>query len=134
MGQDIATRYHLAFVVVFGSVASGTAREGSDIDIALLRKDRMPLSYTQFRDIVAACSEKIGGSFSKIDLVDLATANILLRYEITAGGMLLFGNSEEYDAYRIFALRDYRDAESLRHVEELLIEKRQEELHARIHA
>ncbi len=133
IGQEIAT-HHLVFVVLFGSVAHGNGSEGSDIDIAVLRKDRKPLSYSQFREIINACSEVLAGSFSKIDLVDLATANILLRYEITAEGMLLFGNGEEYENYRIFALRDYRDANSLRRLEELLIEKRQGELHARIHA
>jgi predicted nucleotidyltransferase len=135
IGEEIAKHYKLAFVVLFGSVATGGERKGSDIDIGVLKRDRTPLSYAEFRDIADAFSEKLTAhAFSKIDLVDLATANILLRYEITSGGVLLSGDGGEYEAYRIFALRDYRDSESLRQLETELIEKRQKELRAHIHA
>ena len=134
LGEQLATRNNLACVVLFGSVASDTAHKESDIDIAVLAQDRRPLSYTQFREIQNTCAELFAGSFSKIDLVDLATANILLRYEITSGGALLHGDADAYEAYRIFALRDYRDSESLRELETQLIEKRQKELRTHLHA
>lgn len=128
LGAEIAQRYELALVVLFGSVARANERSGSDIDIAVLKRDRAPLSYAEFRDIIAGFSEKLEKRFSKVDLVDLAKANILLRYEIMMGGSLLAGDPDAYERYRIFAFRDYVDAGSLRALEETLIRKRQDAL------
>ena len=49
----------------------------------------------------------------KIDLTDLNNANILLRYEITRNGVILFGNAQEYEEFKAFSFRDYIDAKSL---------------------
>ena len=130
---EIAGRYEVAFVVLFGSVAEGTERGGSDIDVAVMRRDRARLSYTQFRDITDELSSVFDGTFSKVDVVDLASANILLRHEITSRGTLLCGDADQYGAYRIFAFRDYVDSRSLRDLEEALTERRQKALHAAIH-
>ena len=129
------TQQHgLALVVLYGSVARGKERKESDIDIAVLREDRAPLSTKQFFEIAGMFSEAFGETFSRADLVDLATANILLRYEIFSGGLLLAGNEETYDACRRFAFRDYLDSRSLRDLERVLIGKRQEQLKHTLHA
>lgn len=132
--QTIAKQHGLALIILFGSIASGRERQGSDIDIAVLRKDRTPLSTRQFFDIVGACSKIFGETFSRVDLVDLATANILLRYEIVSGGILLAGDETTYDTYRRFAFRDYIDSQSLRNLEKTLIAKRQAEFKNAINA
>ena len=134
IAHTIAQQYGLAFVILFGSVARGKEREKSDVDIAVLREDRVPLSYVQFSDIAEAFARTLEGTFTKVDLVDLACANILLRYEIAAGGTLLAGNEDVYEAYRRFAFRDYVDSQSLRDLEETLIRKRQAEIHRTLNA
>lgn len=132
--RAIAEQHGLALVILFGSAANGRERTGSDIDIAVLREDRVSLSTRQFFDVVGAFLETFGETFSRVDLVDLAEANILLRYEIATGGVLLAGDENTYGAYRRFAFRDYIDSRSLRDLEKTLINKRQEDLRAMLHA
>ena len=60
----------------------------------------------------------------KIDLTDLSNANILLRYEITRNGILLFGDSQDYEELKAFSFRDYMDAKSLFELESIIIKKR----------
>lgn len=130
----IAEQYELALVVLFGSIASGKERKESDIDIAVLREDRAPLSTAQFFAVDHTLLETFGETFSRVDLVDLARANILLRYEIVSGGILLAGDEDTYESYRRFAFRDYVDSQSLRDLEKILINKRQAELKNAINA
>ena len=132
--KDIAQKHDLKLVVLFGSAASGLAQDSSDIDIAVLRKDHTPLVYGSFLDISGEFSDALGAGFKKIDLVDLAQANILLRYEITRGGILLYGDETVYEDYRIFAFKDYLDSQSLRDLESALIKKRQDALADKINA
>ncbi|OHB70037.1 MAG: hypothetical protein A2W23_09195 [Planctomycetes bacterium RBG_16_43_13] len=63
--------------------------------------------------------------YEKTDLSDLDNANILLRYEITRSGILLYGNELDYLELKSFAFRDYIDAGKLNDLEALLISKRQ---------
>ena len=59
----------------------------------------------------------------KIDLTDLNNANILLRYEITRNGIILFGDPQDYEELRAFSFRDYIDAKSLFELEDIIIKK-----------
>lgn len=61
----------------------------------------------------------------KIDLTDLDKVNILLRYDVTSGGKLLYGDENNYAQYRAFAFREYIDAKPLFRLEDYLINKRQ---------
>jgi len=60
----------------------------------------------------------------KIDLTDLNNANILLRYEITKNGVLLFGDPQDYEELKSFSFRDYVDAKPLFDLEDKIIKKR----------
>ncbi|MEK7564732.1 MAG: nucleotidyltransferase domain-containing protein [Patescibacteria group bacterium] len=126
--EKIAQNYNLKFVVVFGSAASGLMKNSSDIDIAVLRKNHSLLDYKSFLNISSELPDALSSGFRKIDLVDLSPANILLRYEATQNGILLYGDETSYQDYRIFAFKDYIDSQSLRDLESLIIKKRQEAL------
>src|SRR3989344_3803751 len=63
-------------------------------------------------------------SEDKIDLTDLNNDNILLRYEITRGGVLLFGDPQDYEELKAFSFRDYVDAKPLFDLEDKIIKKR----------
>lgn len=132
--EQMAQKHNIKFAVVFGTAASGLMKDTSDIDIAVLRENHGPLDYKSFLDISGELAGALASGFRKIDLVDLAPANILLRYEITQNGILLYGDETAYGDYRTFAFKDYIDSQSLRDLESLIIKKRQAALANRFNA
>lgn len=122
--RPIATQYKLDFIVLFGSAAKGTMTDMSDIDIAVLQQQAIPLTTQQFFDLMDEFTTRTNEP-RKIDLVDLATANPLLRYEAIMNGKLLYGNELAFAEYKLFAFKDYIDSQSLFDLEKKLILKRQ---------
>lgn len=121
------------FVVLFGSrakEAKGEAvliREDSDFDIAVLTSDDKNIgsSADNYTKLLIGLSDILNIPDFKMDLTNLNDANILLRYEITSAGKLLYGDTTEYEELKAFAFRDYIDARPLFDLEDLLIHKRQ---------
>ena len=74
---------------------------------------------------------QIGGAtgriipYEMIDIADLDKTNVLLRYEITFRGQLLFGDELDYLELKSAAFREYIDEKGLRELETCLINKRQ---------
>ena len=82
--------------------------------------------YKLYLDLLGNLSEILQIGTNQLDLTDLAKANILLRYETTSRGKLLYGDEDEYTEFKAFAFRDYIDAKPLFELEDILIKKRQE--------
>ena len=124
---DLAKKHGIKHVVLYGSHALGNAKSDSDIDVAVyLEPDRLENFYFNgYLDLLPDFAKATGVKVEKIDLVLLNTANILLRYEITSKGELLFGDPDQFTQYQAFAFRDYLDAKSLFELESYLISKRQ---------
>lgn len=120
--NKLARETGIRFIVLFGSQTK-ERKEGSDFDIAV--STLKELDADNYTKILSGLAEALNVPDSKIDLANLNKANILLRYEITSQGVLLYGNKTEYEELKAFAFRDYVDAESLFKLEELLIHKRQ---------
>lgn len=118
----------IKFIVLFGSRAINKAREESDCDVAVFLKNRKDFfsDFGLYSDLLKNLSAALGIGEEKLDLTNLAKANILLRYEITSKGKLLCGDENEYEEFKAFAFRDYIDAKPLFDLENLLIRKRQE--------
>lgn len=123
--EEFARELGVRFVVLYGSYAVGDHKEKSDVDVAVLfDPESIPASFDKY----SKCLEMLGKIFSlpsPIDFVVLNNANILLRYEITSKGKLLYGDEDDYEQYKAFAFRDYFDAKELFSLEELLINRRQ---------
>lgn len=103
---NIASKYGLKMVVLFGSVAKNRANQNSDIDIAILPfktlvlKKELELRY------------ELQYFFKKdVDLVFLQDAGALLLGQIAKEGKLLFGKKKDFDAFRIYAMKSYLDFE-----------------------
>ncbi|NLA57566.1 MAG: nucleotidyltransferase domain-containing protein [Firmicutes bacterium] len=79
---DIAEKYNLRLLVYFGSYMTESYSEESDIDIAYLAEK--PLNTAEklglLRELIVTHRK------SEVDLVDLQTADPLLRYEIATSG------------------------------------------------
>lgn len=128
--KKIAEKYDIKFVVLFGSQANllKMLKKDSDFDIAVFLKRGKSLfaNSNLYGDLLDEFSKLFNvGDSLKIDLTDLGQANILLRYEITSQGLLLYGDEDEYAQFRAFAYRDYLDARPLFTLESFLIKKRQ---------
>ena len=127
--DEFASQNNIRFVVLFGSQLQlqRPPRDGADFDIAvsLTKRTSFMGDFKLYSQILDGLSTILGIACEKIDLTDLDNANILLRYEITSRGELLYGNELDYLELKSFAFRDHIDARGLRDLESCLIGKRQ---------
>lgn len=101
---NIARKYGLKMVVLFGSVAKNRANQNSDIDIAILSFEPFFLKKElELRYELQSLFEK------EVDLVFLQDAGALLLGQIAREGKLLFGKKKDFDAFRIYAMKSYLD-------------------------
>jgi predicted nucleotidyltransferase len=100
-------------LVLFGSHAPGglPPRPDSDVDLAL-RFAPGAARPSRWR-IFDALEPLFPGH--ELDLVMLADADPLLRWEIMERGVLLAGDIDAFHEYRAFAYRDFVDSADLRH-------------------
>lgn len=123
----------IKFVVLFGSRAKEargekvSIREDSDFDIAVMTSAEKNImnSIDNYNSILFGLLKILDIPDFKMDLTNLNNANILLRYEVTATGKLLYGDATEYEELKAFAFRDYVDARPLFDLEDLLVSRRQ---------
>ena len=125
--SEFAEKHRIKFIILFGSGAKGTSKKESDFDIAVaLDAGRSIFDDAKlYSEILENFSKTFDVEEIKIDLTDLNKANILLRYDITSDGKLLYGDKDDYAQYRAFAFREYIDAKPLFELESYLINKRQ---------
>lgn len=82
----------IALVLLVGSRAAGNARPGSDTDLAVLRTDGAPMRHRQLAELQDELSRRLD---TDVDLVDLATADTLFRFEALGHGRLLRRSDRE---------------------------------------
>lgn len=125
--ENYARENGIKFIILFGSRAVGGFKDGSDFDVAVALKNGKGFfgDSNLYCDLLDNLGKSLQISDDEIDLTDLNRADILLRYEITSRGNLLYGDADEYAAFQAFAFRDYIDAKPLFALEDLLIRKRQ---------
>ena len=124
--NDFAEKIGIKFTVLFGSRAGKNVTDESDFDIAVSLKDGKSIfnDTEKYSEMLENFAKIFSVNEDKIDLTDLNNANILLRYEITRGGVLLFGDPQDYEELKAFSFRDYVDAKSLFDLEDIIIKKR----------
>lgn len=95
-------------VILFGSVAGGTARADSDLDLAV--KGRQPLDLVSLTNEITQLLR-----VDAVDVVDLRRASPLLMMEVVRGGQLLYERTPGcYTAFCSLAHRRYVDTAKLR--------------------
>jgi predicted nucleotidyltransferase len=88
----------LRLAMIFGSVARGTSRADSDVDIAILPSDpdlTLTAELDLQRVLTAACGRPV-------DLIRLDRASSLLRWQVARDGRLLF-QAGPFEAARFVA-------------------------------
>lgn len=103
---QVAAKYDLKMVVLFGSVAKNRANQDSDVDLAVLADSKFGLrKELELRHELEILFER------EVDLVFLFNAGPLLLGQIAKDGKLLFGKKSEFNAFRIYAMKSYLDFE-----------------------
>jgi len=102
-------------LAVFGSRALGTAREDSDLDIAVLPTSADPNDRRRLQSGLAAALADLapGGS---VDVVLLDEAPELLRHGIFSTGRLVAGNDAAWREWRVRTMREHGDREHYRNM------------------
>ncbi len=107
---EIAKRYNLTLIVLFGSQVTGFTHKESDVDLAYKSSKKLSfhdevLLNTEFTEIVRN---------DKVSLVNLKTASPLLLKQIVTNAIVLFEESPHlFTELFIYALRVYEEAEPI---------------------
>jgi predicted nucleotidyltransferase len=108
--DEMAQKYQLRFIVLFGSRTDGSAREDSDFDIAYSAKKEIDYGDEVF------LAEDISRvfSFGKVDIVNTTKAGPLLMREIADKGQLLAEfEPNSFDKFQMYAFARYFEAKPL---------------------
>ena len=108
--NELAQKFGLSLVVLFGSQATGKTHKKSDIDIAFLSDIKMGLYDIARMQIEFEQVLKIG----KIELVDLRNSPPLLLKEIAKNSVLLYERDAlAFARFKIHAFKRYMESKKL---------------------
>ncbi|MEK7169744.1 MAG: nucleotidyltransferase domain-containing protein [Patescibacteria group bacterium] len=112
---EIARKYGLSFVVLFGSQARGKTHPQSDIDIGVAKR---AASYFEEAHVPLI---DLGGELSDLfrrddlEVVNLSDASPTLMRVVVRDARLLYESAPgEFESWRLFAIRVWMDTEWLR--------------------
>ncbi|MBI4135172.1 nucleotidyltransferase domain-containing protein [Candidatus Uhrbacteria bacterium] len=124
---NVARKYGLRFVILYGSYATGRIHKGSDLDIAVLGSKE--LGGREYLNLHGEVADIFGdNSRRELDLKMLNRVDSFFRYQVVRDGVLLYGDATEYKEFKLFAQRAYDDARPLLELERALSEKYQKYL------
>ena len=123
--QEIAKKFELVLIVLFGSYARGHANPESDVDIAVqtkLREHDWQWEFDLIKDLVFALD------CGNLDIVFINSANPLLMFEIATDGIPLYEADEgKFQDFQIYAAKRHHDARKIYRLEQLYLEGNIEE-------
>src|SRR5712692_7127638 len=111
----VSKRREVQAAYIFGSVASGKARAGSDVDVAILLNPKSAsLKMLDYRlRMIAALAKTIG--CADIDLIILNDASPVLAHQVLSKGKLIFERSRKARVgFQVRAINLYLDTEPMR--------------------
>jgi predicted nucleotidyltransferase len=105
---EIAQRYHLGMVLLFGSSLTGQTHPRSDLDIAVrIEGEGEGMGYREYSDLLLA----LQGVFPEvgIDLAFINHADPLFLKRVTENALLLYGDPRQFLELQIYAYKRYQD-------------------------
>lgn len=121
---NIADKYNLELIILFGSQVSGKKNPESDFDVAY--KTDKKLSGKELINLNCNFIDLFNND--KIDMLDLKKVDPLLLFEIAQNSQLIYGSKIDYFQFKAVAFKKYVDAQSLFELEDTLIRKKQKSL------
>ena len=106
----------MPLIIAFGSQINGRATGRSDFDFAVLKENSLSLS--ERTDLVEYISEKLNINEDRIDLVDLASASPLLKFEVARAGKLIEGETFDFIRFKVRAMKEYQNTAKFRRIRE----------------
>ena len=104
------------YITVFGSMAKGTARKDSDIDIAFLSDDKFePYDLFIIAQELAAILDR------DVDLIDLNEASTVFQAQIVGTGEMIYCNDEYRKA--IFEMKTFKMYAKLNEEREVIFKR-----------
>lgn len=130
--EEACQQLGVRLLMLFGSHAAGGLhpRPDSDVDVAVaLQRDALRPGYFELH-------ERLSRAFPgrPLDVVFIADADPLFRWEIMDRAVLLIGDIDEFLELRAFAYRDFVDSADLRALEQTLFEKKMALIAERLNA
>jgi len=119
----MAEKYGLSLVLLFGSQVKGKTHKESDYDIAYLADKKLSFEdegriIIDFAGIVGASDERL------VNLTNVRKAGALLLKEIFDRHQIIFcSDRNAYDAYKIFAVKNFFESRPIFDLRDSLIEK-----------
>jgi len=104
---QIAKKYHLKQILLFGSQASGQKTVESDFDIGVLAEKK--LSPSQNENLLIDLSQKLRLPIQDIDLTLLNNASPLLLYQSVKNAKLLYGRPKFFTSFQLYAIKRFQD-------------------------
>lgn len=108
---EIAQKYGLDLIIVFGSQVEGRAVPGSDIDVAVRFIRRDWGNFDLELDLIAELTAAIRGD-GDLDVAFLNGASPMLLYQVAATGKVLYERQAgDFAQFCSYAARRYYDSE-----------------------
>jgi len=128
--EKVVHTNHIRFIILHGSQATQREHEGSDIDIAFLPKNTFKSKNTLalYRSLIEIFNKAMPSA--DVDIKSLKHSDPLFRFEVVRDGILLYGDSTDYEEYKAVTFRMYDDAKPLFDLEHSLVLKYQKHLNA----
>lgn len=116
--KEIAEKYGLKLLLIFGSQASGKSNKLSDFDFGFISERE--LGYLERSDLAHNLS--MLAQFPKVEEVDLKKAGPFLLKEIVKNNRVLFEKDFAYNDFFSYAVRVYLESEQLFKLQETIYE------------
>jgi len=125
--EKIAKKYNLQLVILYGSFAKNLARQTSDIDIAVLGKQKISFEEEiglngEFMSVAAKLRVK------DVDVKSLHNASPFFRYQVMKDGILLYGDIHQFNTFKLYAIRFFQETGKFRNLRDLMLKKRMSHL------
>lgn len=121
--NKIGKKYDLKFILIYGSFATNNAREGSDLDIAVLGNKKV--DFKKLLAIHGELSDVFGDNREReLDLKSLHKAGTLFLRHVTRDGILIYGNQTDFHNFQAYSYKRYIDSKSFFDLQRKLIKLR----------
>ena len=121
--KNLAEKYGLSLLMLFGSQVTGKTHKESDFDVAYLADKK--LSFEDEGRIIIEIAKIIGARDERlVNLCNIKESGALLLKEIFDRHQVLFyADRNVYDSYKIFSVKNFIESRPLFDLRDFLIKK-----------
>ncbi len=117
--NNVARKFALKLIIVFGSQVTRKTHEKSDFDLALLAK-KSNFTLKQYSNLVFHLQKVFPEQ--ELDIVFVSHADPLLLKKIVETGFLLYGKKRDFAEFKIYAFHRYQDYQPYFELEKKVVE------------